>query len=86
MASEKKPPEKKFQIGDVNASVFRNTKDDKTWFAVNLQRRFRDPQSGDWKSNSSFTGVGEITAAMEVLRQAKEYVEEQEAALVPANA
>ena len=75
-------PEKTFRIGAVSASVFVNeieTDNGKRRIrSVNLQRRYRDDNDGEWKSSNSF-GLGELPQAQAVLDLAMKHVADQEA-------
>ena len=75
-------PEKVFRIGAVSGSVFVNevaVEGGKRKIRnVNLQRRYRDEESGEWKSATSF-GLADLPAAIEVLKLAKDHVASEEA-------
>jgi len=75
-------PEKTFRIGAVSASVFVNeieTDNGKRRIrSVNLQRRYRDDNDGEWKSSNSF-GLGELPQAQAVFDLAMKHVADQEA-------
>lgn len=71
---KKKPPEKEIRVGEVTAAVFVNTRtsDGREFRSVKLHRRYKD--GDDWKSSSSFTGEGQINAAIAALQQARDYI------------
>ncbi|MCP4679929.1 MAG: hypothetical protein GY854_31440 [Deltaproteobacteria bacterium] len=75
-------PEKVFRIGAVSGSVFVNEVDTEGGKRqirnVNLQRRYRDDASGDWKSASSF-GLADLPAAITVMKMALAHVASEEA-------
>ena len=75
-------PEKTFRIGAVSASVFVNeieTENGKRHIrSVALQRRYRDDESGEWKSSNSF-GLGELPQTLAVLDLAMKHVADKEA-------
>lgn len=75
-------PEKTFRIGAVSASVFVNEIETdagkRRIRSVALQRRYRDDESGEWKSSNSF-GLGELPQAIAVLDLALKHVADQEA-------
>ena len=77
-------PEQVFRIGVVSASVFVNeieTDGGKRQMRnVNLQRRYRDGEEGEWKSSPSF-GLAELPQAMAVLQMAFNHVAGKEAAV-----
>jgi hypothetical protein len=78
-------PEKVYRIGAVSGSVFVNEVDTEGGKRqirnVNLQRRYRDDGSGDWKSASSF-GLADLPAAITVLQMALDHVASKEAETV----
>ena len=75
-------PEKVFRIGSVSVSVFVNEIDveggTRRIRNVNLQRRYRDSDDGEWKSTSSF-GLGELPQLAAVLDLAMQHVAHKEA-------
>ena len=75
-------PEHVVRIGSTSASVFANTveRDGKqvTVRNVKLQRRYKDKETGEWKSNASFT-LSELPAAIAVMKLAFDYVARKEA-------
>ena len=75
-------PEKVFRIGVVSGSVFVNEVDTEGGKRqirnVSLQRRYRDHDSGDWKSAISFA-LADLPAAITVLKMALDYVASKEA-------
>ena len=70
-------PEKVFRIGPVSASVFVNEVEtevgERLLRNVNLQRRYRNEESGHWKSSSSFS-LAELPQAITALEIAMQYV------------
>lgn len=75
-------PEQVFRLGVVSASVFVNEIDTdggkRQMRNVNLQRRYRDSDDGEWKSSSSF-GLAELPQALAVLQMAFDHVAGKEA-------
>lgn len=73
-SQSKQPPEKEIRVGDVTAAVFLNTRasDGQEFRSVKLHRRYKDGE--EWKSSSSFTGEGQINAAIAALQQARDYI------------
>jgi hypothetical protein len=66
-------PVKKFQVGAVNASVWKNAgKEGMEFLSVSLQKRYKD-EKGEWQSSSSFK-PGDLPKAVLVLQKAYEYV------------
>ena len=66
-------PIKKFQIGAVNASVWKNKSKEGTEFlSVSLQKRYKDEQ-GQWQSSSSYK-PSDLPKAVLVLQKAYEFV------------
>ena len=78
-------PEKVFRIGAVSGSVFVNEVDVESGKRqirnVNLQRRYRNDDSGEWKSVTSF-GLADLPTAITVLKMALDHVASQEAEMV----
>jgi hypothetical protein len=77
-------PEQVFRVGSTQASVFKNvfTNEDgstRASYTVNLNRRYRDRQTNEWKSASVFR-LAELPQAEAVLRMAFAYVAQREAA------
>ncbi len=75
-------PEKVFRIGLVSGSVFVNEVDTEGGKReirnVNLQRRYRDEESGEGKSPTSF-GLADLPATITVLKMAMDHVASKEA-------
>lgn len=70
-------PEKSFRLGAVRASVFLNDGQSGQFHTIQLQRRYKDDQSGEWRSSDSFTAP-QAASALVVLQQAVAYVLERE--------
>ena len=77
-----KSPEKTFRIGLVSASIFVNDIEvdgkPRQILTANLQRRYRDPVDGEWKSSTSFS-LAELPQAITALQLAMNFVAQQEA-------
>ncbi len=71
-------PEKMFRLGPVRASVFLNDSQSGPFHNIQVQRRYRDEQSGEWRSSDSFTAQ-HAASALVVLQHAVSYVLEREA-------
>ena len=76
-------PEQVFRVGSVQGSVFLNefVNEDgstRTSYSVNLHRRYRDRQTNEWKSVSTFR-LAELPQAEAVMRLAFDYIAEREA-------
>lgn len=79
--ADKKKPERIFRIGDVSASIFlQEAGNDRTFRTVSLQKSYL--ADGERQYTSSLS-LGELPAAIEVLRLALAYVAgEKEEAVV----
>jgi hypothetical protein len=79
-------PEQTFRIGLVSASVFVNQietgegkrKETKDVRSVVFQRRYKDRDSGEWKSSDAY-GLSDLPALKEVLALALAFVTAKEA-------
>ena len=71
-------PEKTFRLGPVHASIFLNDSQSGPFHTIQVQRRYKDEQSGEWRSSDSFTAQ-QAASALVVLQQAVAYVLEHEA-------
>lgn len=71
-------PEKMFRLGSVRAHVFLNDSQSGPFRTVQVQRRYRDEQSGEWRSSDSFT-AHHAASALVVLQRAVAYILEQDA-------
>lgn len=66
-------PVKKFQFGQIQASVWKNQgKEGSEFFSVSLDKRYKDAQ-GIWKSSSSLKPT-DLPKAVLVLQKAYEFV------------
>lgn len=70
-------PVKRFQVGRITASVWRNVRrmdsgEDAAMFSVTLDKRYQD-RDGNWQGSSSLH-VNEIPRAVFVLNKAYEFV------------
>lgn len=71
--SEKKKPERIFRIGDVSASIFlQDGGNDRTFRTISLQKSYFSTE-GERQYTGSLS-LGELPAAIEVLRLALGYV------------
>ena len=68
-------PEKKFRVGLIQATVWKNQGDKGEYKTVSFEKRYQ--KDGEWKSSNSFTG-DELARAIVVLTKAFEYVALQE--------
>ena len=65
-------PEKKFNAGVVNATVWKNTSRDGNEFrTVSLNKSYQ--QNGEWKNCNSF-GKNDIDKAIQVLEETRDYL------------
>jgi hypothetical protein len=72
------PPEAKFKVGAISATVWRNTltgKDGKSGdvLSVSFDRRYLDKETNQWKSSNSLR-ANDLPKAVLVLNKAYEYV------------
>lgn len=66
-------PIKKYQVGQIQASVWKNaSKEGSEFLSVSLQKRYKD-EKGQWQSSSSFK-PGDLPKAVLVLQKAYEFV------------
>ncbi|MBU0628279.1 MAG: hypothetical protein KKC75_03760 [Nanoarchaeota archaeon] len=71
-------PEQKFNIGLVKATVWKNvSKDGNEFKTVSLNRSYQ--KDGEWKNTNSL-GVNDIDKAIQVLEQARDFVNGSEPA------
>ncbi len=69
-------PEKRFNVGLVKATVWKNTSSAGDEFrTVSLNRSYQ--KDGEWKNTNSF-GTNDIDKAIQVLEQARDYVNNAE--------
>ena len=65
-------PEKKFSSGLIKATVWKNISQAGEEFrSVSLNKSYK--KNGEWKNSNSF-GAGDIDKAIDVLQQAKEFL------------
>jgi len=65
-------PEKRFNVGLVKATVWKNQSANGEFRTVSLNRSYKDKE-GNWKNTASF-GEADIDKAIDVLKQAQEYL------------
>lgn len=70
-------PEKSFRLGAVRASVFVNDGQSGQFRTIQVQRRYKDEASGEWRSSDSFTAQ-QAASALVVLQQAVAHVLDRE--------
>ena len=75
MATQAKPPEKTFALGNVNATVWVNDSTAKEFRTVKLEQRFK--QGDDWKSSNSFT-LEQLLRLQVCIGKAVDHLTEQE--------
>lgn len=66
-------------IGAVRCTLWENKVGERTFFNINLVRRFRDGE--EWRDSSTLNGIGDALAAIEELRQCVEFIHRREAEL-----
>ena len=72
MENEKKKPVKKFYVGDVTASIWKNEGKSGTFHNVTLTRRYKDEEA--YKDTSSL-GKYDLTKAIQVLARALSWID-----------
>jgi len=55
------PPVAKVRVGLVTASIWERRTDDRTFYAVSFERRYRDG-NGDWQTAHNYDGGSELLA------------------------
>jgi hypothetical protein len=70
---EEKLPQRRFRIGNVTASVWKNTSDRGVdFYSVTLQKSYKDDK-GEWQNTESLNH-SDIVCAMRVLEYAERYI------------
>ena len=64
-------PEKKFNVGLVKATVWKNTSSNGEFRSVSLTKSYK--KDGEWKNGNSF-GVADIDKAIQALEEARDYL------------
>ena len=65
-------PEKKFNVGLVKATVWKNvSKDGNEFKSVSLNKSYQ--KDGEWKNTNSL-GVNDVDKAIQVLEEARDYI------------
>lgn len=67
--SKANPPVKKFKVGRINITIWRNDSDKGPYHSVNFDRRYKT-ESGDWKTVTSFSpdDLPDLISAAEMAR------------------
>ena len=73
--SEKDKPAKKFRIGFVTATVWKNDGTDRPFYSVEVSRTYKDGDD-NWQ-NSSGLNHGDLLNAARVLTRAEAWISEQ---------
>jgi hypothetical protein len=71
-------PEKNFALGTVQAAVFVNKGESGRFRTVSVDRRYKDKDTGEWKSSNSFT-ASQLTNCVAVCQKALDYIIEKKA-------
>lgn len=66
-------PEKKINAGAIQVSVWKNKAESGEYKTVSFDRRYKDKQTGEWKSTNSLR-VGDVPKAIAALSKAYEYL------------
>lgn len=64
------------RVGMIRGTVWENENDGRTYFNVNVVRRYRD--GDEWKDGAAINGLSDIVAAIEVLTCCKTYINARE--------
>lgn len=64
-------PVKKFRVGNMSASVWKNDGTNNPFYTVTLQRSYKDGE--DWKNTDSM-GHGDLMNAMKALERAEAHI------------
>lgn len=67
-------PEKKFRIGLVSATVWKNSNGDKSFFTVDFQRSYKD---GDEYKNTTSFGADDLLNVAKLSERAEAFIAEQ---------
>jgi len=57
-------PEKSFRLGPVHASVFLNDSQSGPFHTIQVQRRYKDEQSGEWRSSANESSIIEVNGTI----------------------
>lgn len=68
-------PAKKYRIGLVSATIWRNENDGKPFYTVQLQRQYKDAE-GNWKTGDNLNHDDLLNAAR-VITRAESWIAEQ---------
>lgn len=68
-------PVNKITIGAVSATVWKNNGNDRSFYSVDLQRRYKDSE-GEWQNTASL-GHADILNAARVLTRAEAWIADQ---------
>ncbi len=64
------------RIGAVRATVWENNVDGRSYFNINLARRFKD--GDEWKDTPTLNNCGDALAAIEALRRCIDFIDARE--------
>lgn len=67
-------PAQKFIIGNITATIWENTSNDRTFYTVDLQRRYKD--GNEWKNVTSFNS-GDLLNVAKVAERAEAWIATQ---------
>jgi len=66
------PPVKKFKVGCVNATIWKNDGERGPMFSAKFERRFKDAE-GEWQSSNSFL-LGQLDDLAGAIELTKSYI------------
>ena len=69
---EKHGPAMKFKRGSIEAAVFENTKDGKTWHNVSISRRYKNA-SGEYRTASTYA-YADLVQVSKIAEQAEAWI------------
>ena len=65
------------RIGSIRATVWENEVDGRSYFNINLVRRFKD--GDEWRDTPTMNNSGDALAAIEALRRCIDFIDAREA-------
>jgi len=71
----KRGPAAKFKRGSIEAAIFENHKDSKTWHNVSIYRRYKN-SSGEYRETSTYS-LADLVQVVKVTEQAEAWITER---------
>ena len=82
-ATDKRQPAKKFRIGAICMTIWKNSKDGRAWYSATPSRSYK--QGEEWKETDSF-GDDDLMNLARLCDLAQTWIMNQQAAAEPAKA